>query len=377
MITILGHNVCAGSTFGSAAVYERLLEGRTELSERNGVFGVPDPFFSSLFDRKEIDSRFSAAGYCGDCTILEKLMIISASDAIAASGIDPSSDRVLFIVSSTKGNVELLEQDPSGHDSRLPIWHTAKVVASHFGNNVEPVCVTNACASGIIAQIAAQRAIESGEYDYSVVIGADMLSKFVVSGFQCLKALSPERCRPFDSSRRGLNLSEAAATIVFGRSGKGIGVGLECGCIRNDANHISAPSRTGEGQLAALESVLEKVPADDIAFVNLHGTATLYNDNMESVALHRAGLDNVPAFSLKSFFGHTLGAAGVMETVISALAFLDGVALPTFCHEENGVDFKLNLSGSARSCKGGRFMKIMSGFGGINAATCYGRTADV
>lgn len=375
MIGILGHNIYTGIGFGSGKVYSELLAGRTGLALREGVFGVPDPFFSSLFDRDEIEERFAATGFAAaePLTVLEKAMALSAADAIAQSSIDAGSERTIFIVSSTKGNVELLEQDPSGTCPDIHIWRSARKVASLFGNPNEPVCVTNACASGIVAQTCALRAIESGEFDFAVVIGADMLSRFVVSGFQCLKALSPERCRPFDARRRGLNLSEAVATLVFGR-GRGIGVGLERGCIRNDANHISAPSRTGEGQLAALSGIMEGISAKDVAFVNVHGTATLYNDNMESVALHRAGLDSVPAVSLKSFFGHTLGAAGVLETVISSLAFLDGVVLPTFCHEENGVDYPLDMAAEKRPAGGNHFIKIMSGFGGINAATLYGRS---
>lgn len=376
MISILGHNIYTGIGFGSEKVYGELLAGRTGLALREGLFGLMDPFFSSLFDRQEIERRFSASRFCGaeGLTVLEKAMAVSAADAVASAGIDAACERTLFIISSTKGNVELLEKDPSGFCPDIAIWRSAAKVAALFCNPNIPLCVTNACASGIVAQTYALRALEGGEYDFAVVIGADMLSRFIVSGFQCLKALSPERCRPFDKARRGLNLSEAVATIVFGRGGRGIGVGLERGCIRNDANHISAPSRTGEGQIAALCGIMENVPVWDIAFVNVHGTATLYNDNMESVALHCAGFDAVPAVSLKSFFGHTLGAAGVMETVVSSLAFLDGTVLPTFCHEENGVDYPLEMSTEKRVARGSHFIKIMSGFGGINAATMYGRT---
>lgn len=375
MTAILGHNVYTGIGFGSGTVYEQLLAGRTGLALREGVFSLPDPFFSSLFDREEIEERFSSSPFVEKepLTLLEKAMVLSAADAIERSAVDVSSPGTLFVISSTKGNVELLQKDSAGKSGELHIWRSARKVASVFGNPNVPVCVSNACASGIVAQICALRAIESGEYDSAVVIGADMLSRFVVSGFQCLKALSTSRCRPFDAKRCGLNLSEAVATLVFGR-GPGIGVGLERGCIRNDANHISAPSRTGEGQLSAICSVMLGINPADLSFINVHGTATIYNDNMESVALHRAGLDRVPAVSLKSFFGHTLGAAGVMETVMSALAFLEDTVLPTFCHETCGVDFPLNMSDRRRIARGTHFMKIMSGFGGINAATLYGRS---
>lgn len=374
MIGILAHNIYTGIGFGSRKVYGELLEGRSGLALREDVFGVPDPFFSSLFDREEIESAFASSSLKEKepLTLLEKAMALSAADAIGSASLDASSPRTLFVISSTKGNVELLEKDPAGTSPDMHIWRSARKVASLFGNANAPVCVTNACASGIVAQICALRAIESGEYDNAVVVGADMLSRFVISGFQCLKALSPHRCRPFDAERCGLNLSEAVATLVFGR-GPGIGVCLESGAIRNDATHISAPSRTAEGQLAAIESAMRGIDPRTLAFINVHGTATLYNDNMESVALHRSGLDGVPAVSLKSFFGHTLGAAGVMETVISALALLDEKVLPTFCYETCGVDFPLNMASVQRKSAGTRFLKIMSGFGGINAAALYRR----
>ena len=364
MIYITGHNIFTEGGFGSSEVYSKARAGKTFLALRDGDFGVPQPFVSSIIPRENIilDSK--------GLTFLEKAMILSAQDAIERSGIDASSERTIFIISSTKGNIDLLESDPSGkEDERLAIWHSAAAVTKHFGNKNIPVCVTNACTSGVCAQIYAMRALESGKYDDAVVIGADFLSKFIVSGFQCLKALSPERCRPFDKDRKGLNLSEAVATIVFSVNKGKSSVAMESGCIRNDANHISAPSRTAVGQISAIKSVM----AEDIAFVNVHGTATIYNDNMESVALYGTGLTDKPVVSYKSLFGHTLGAAGVMETVLSALALEEGVVLPVPTYSENGVSYPLNISTELRKVTGERFLKIMSGFGGINAAAMYRR----
>lgn len=371
MIAIQGHNIFTGAGFGSEAVYSSAREGRTDLARREGTFGVPEPFMASLIDRGLIDSMFGGRRGGSRLSHLEKAMILSAEDAIAMAGIDPSDKRTLFVISSTKGNVEFLENDPSGMSDEVSLWHSAKEVSSYFGNPNEPVCVTNACTSGICAQIAAMRAITGGRYSTAVVIGADFLSKFIVAGFQSLKALSPERCRPFDAARCGLNLSEAVGTIVFSENGTGIGIGLERGCIRNDANHISAPSRTAVGQIAAIKGVLDEETCSDIAFINVHGTATNYNDSMESVAIHGAGLDDVPAVSYKSIFGHTLGAAGVIETVISSLSMLDGTVLPTAGYETCGVPYPVSLGTDIRAVKGNHFLKIMSGFGGINAATLY------
>ena len=376
MVTIAGHNVYTGLGFGSSAVYSLVRAGASGLTPHEGTFGVPDPFVASLFDRDGIDRRFGDRKGAGDMTPLEKAMVLSAEDAIGMAGIDASSEDTLFVISTTKGNVELLEESPDGDDPRLPLWHSARLVAAWFGNPNEPICVTNACTSGICAQIVAKRAIELDGYANAVVIGADLLSKFIVSGFQSLKALSPERCRPFDKDRTGLNLSEGVATIVLTSKGTGTGIELEDGCIRNDANHISAPSRTAAGQTAAIEAIMDAEKAAELAFVNLHGTATSYNDSMESVALHRCGLDGVPAVSYKSVFGHTLGAAGVVETVISCLALEEGVVFPTAGYKESGVPYPLNLSEDFRPAAGGRFLKIMSGFGGINAVILYRRVAN-
>lgn len=375
MVTIAGHNIYTGLGFGSEVVYSMLRANEHSLALRENTFDLPESFVASLFDRDEIDNRFGRRSGA-ELTHLEKAMILSAEDAIAMSGIDAASPRTIFIISSTKGNVELLEHAPNGEDSRLPLWHSARTVTEFFGNKNEPICVTNACTSGICAQIVAKRAIEINGYENAVVIGADFLSKFIVSGFQSLKALSPERCRPFDRDRRGLNLSEGVSTIVLSSSEKGMGIELEAGCIRNDANHISAPSRYAVGQTAAIEAILDEDISRDLAFINLHGTATLYNDSMESVALHNCGLDAVPAVSYKSMIGHTLGAAGVIETVISCLALIEGVVFPTIGYEECGVQYPLNLSSQTRFVSGGRFMKIMSGFGGINAATLYRRIGE-
>lgn len=371
MTGITGHNIFCGLGFGSDEVYSRIRAGESDLGLHDGGFALLEPFYASLVQRDEIERRFAGLPDTCQMTAFEKAMVLSAADAVAMSGIDPSAEDTLFVLSSTKGNVELLESGMERPDGRMSIWSSARRLASFFGNPNEPVCVSNACTSGICAQIAAFRAISSGKFRNAVVVGADFLSRFVVSGFQSLKALSSERCRPFDLHRKGLNLSEAVASIVLSSDTAGIGISLEGGAIRNDATHISAPSRTASGQIAAINAVLEGKPGFDLAFVNLHGTATLYNDSMESVALHTCGLDTLPAVSYKSIFGHTLGAAGVVETIVSALSMLEGVVFPTPGYGENGVPYELSLSDRFRKISGTGFLKVMSGFGGVNAATLY------
>ena len=105
--------------------------------------------------------------------------------------------------------------------------------------------------------------------------------------------------------------------------------------------------------------------------VNLHGTATMFNDEMEAVALERAGLSNIPVNSLKGYFGHTLGAAGLLETLVTMSALEDGIVLGTRGFSELGVSRKINISAENRKAVGKRFIKLISGFGGCNAAMMY------
>ena len=214
-----------------------------------------------------------------------------------------------------------------------------------------------------------------------VVVGVDFLSKFIISGFQSFRALAPDVCKPFDAERCGLNLGEAAATIIFGKDteDKPAQARLVCGAIRNDATHISAPSRTGEGCCRAIRNVLcdGQPTADDIAFICAHGTATPYNDAMEANAIYRAGLGSVAVNSLKSLFGHTLGAAGVLETIVSVKALGRGIVLPTLnCNnpEQLIIDnqsFSLNITKTITHTDKKYFLKTLSGFGGVNAALLF------
>ena len=295
-------------------------------------------------------------------THFEAMAVKSARHAIQEAGIDPGKDNVVLILSTTKANIEVLSQ---GNEDPGPA-HAAKSIAEDLGVVTEPIVVCNACISGVAAIILAQRLLEHRDYDYAIVCGADVLSEFTVSGFQSLKAVSEEPCRPFDMERLGLNLGEAAATMILTvDSGQWA---IEAGAIRNDAFHISSPSKDGEGARLALEAIGAEAVKDSLAQINAHGTATMFNDQMESVAIERAGLNTVPVNSLKGYFGHTLGAAGILETIITMAALDDHTVLGTKGFEERGVSGKILLSSENQTTDKDRFVKMISGFGGGNAA---------
>ncbi|MDR1561470.1 MAG: 3-oxoacyl-ACP synthase [Dysgonamonadaceae bacterium] len=378
---IRGSNIISSLGFSTEENFRNVLAGNSGLKYCKRLFGLPEPVFASIIDRERLSDEFNAVkGLLKTCqggeqqfTCLEMAAIVSVIDANRDANIDLDSEKTLFILSTTKGNVDLLSVDGS---QKSMLWYSAEIIAHSFGNSNMPTVVSNACVSGAAAIITAIRELKSGKYDNIVVVGVDLLSRFIVSGFQSLRALAGDFCRPFDRKRCGLNLGEAAATVIISRKRNDNGdmaVNIMAGAIRNDANHISSPSRTGEGCFRAIASLYPYIkPSDDsIAFINAHGTATQYNDAMESAAIMRAGLQDIPVTSLKGYFGHTLGAAGVLESIISIRALQEGVIPATKGFESQADDCPLKIDNKTGKSGKTRFLKLISGFGGVNAALVF------
>ena len=340
--------------------YQAVEAGRSALRRFVGDSTSEEPYVAAKFteeQRQSLDIK--------GLTRFEALASRSAERAIHDAGIDVSEQNVVFILSTTKANIESLSTGNESDEDFIPS-SAAEHIAHYLGFKTAPIVVCNACISGVAAIITAKRLIDCGAYEYAVVCGADVISRFIFSGFQSLKALSPDECRPFDIERNGLNLGEAAATIVFSASRSKYMV--KAGAIRNDAFHISSPSKNGEGAFLALQALGLEDIRNDISFINAHGTATMFNDQMEAVAIDRAGLSGIPANGLKGFFGHTMGAAGILETIISKEALDHGVVLGTKGFEETGTSVSLMLDHTNRKASNNYFIKMISGFGGGNAA---------
>ena len=346
LVTPLGN--CPAEVFAAAR------EGRSALSLHEGF---PEPFYASLLDRRAF----------GGGNLFHKVSVEASRAAIADAGIAPSAPDTGFILSTIKGNVEKIGSED------VSLAKSAADIAAELGVSTQPVVVSNACISGLAALVQGMRMIRAGIYKKVIVCGTEVQSPVIVTGFQSLKALSQKPCRPFDAHREGLNLGEAAAAVVLCHSERSEESQWELvsGAIRNDANHISGPSRTGEGSYKALQAVLPFVRKEDLAFVNVHGTATLYNDEMESIALQRAGLMEVPINSMKGTFGHTMGAAGILESILSMLALEEGIVLGTKGFENLGVSAPVSVSARERAVQGNAFIKLLSGFGGVNGALLF------
>ncbi len=361
---------------------ERVKNGDSALRLYESSTMLPEPFFASLIDEYSLAEEYSELGDLSRFTRFEKRIILSVSKALKGTGIDPASADVLFVISSTKGNVELLDEDVRFCDGeraqRERLGVSAEKIAAFFKNKNTPIVVSNACISGLCAQIAAMRQLRVGKFGTVIVTGSDVQSRFIISGFQSFKALSQEACKPFDADRKGLNLGEAAATIIFKyKTPSPEDWVLLRGAIRNDANHISGPSRTGEGSFRAIKTILGNVKPEELALVSVHGTSTAYNDEMESMALTRAGLQNVPVNSLKGYFGHTMGAAGILETILSMASIDGGIVLGTRGYSKCGVSCPLDISSDVRPTSKKSFVKLLSGFGGCNAAAMFVKGDEV
>lgn len=366
MVSVLADNVISPLGETSEENYQAVKEGKSAIRAYAPMTaGIPNGFVASL-----LSSDF------------EELAFRSAQKAIDASGINVSSTRTVFILSSTKGAIEKLGQTD---DDKLYLGNIAQHIAARLGIQLSPIVVCNACISGLAAMILASRLLVSKKYDYAVVCGADCPGRFIISGFQSLNAMSAFSCQPFDIERQGLNLGEAAATVVLGREITTKSVNNGCrrqvwqighGYIKNDAYHISAPSKTAEGLYEALQETMNGIDKRNIAFINAHGTATLFNDQMEAIAIHRAELQDIPVNALKGYIGHTLGAAGIMETILCMKAVDDHTVLGTRGYEEVGVSGRIQLSSKHHSTIKTSFIKQLSGFGGCNA-TLYAQYVGV
>lgn len=354
--------------------FDALLHNVSAVKEHHNAFAV-EPYYAALFND---DFLFSVLSGNNNYTKFETLLIASVDEALKQSGINVKDDKTLLIISTTKGNISLLESEVYDEQlqKRIALHTSAKLVATHFGFVHQPLIISNACISGSLAIITGMRFIQSGKYDNVIVAGADVITKFILSGFKSFQALSSSICKPFDAARDGINLGEAAATIVLSSVKKNTdNIKVISGAVSNDANHISGPSRTGNELYQCIAAAMNDagLSKEDIDFISAHGTATIYNDEMEAKAIALAGLTTPPVNSLKAFYGHTLGAAGLVESVISIESLKQNTILPTKGFEVLGVSQPINVCKKIIHKQINNCIKTASGFGGCNAAVVFSK----
>ena len=239
--------------------------------------------------------------------------------------------------------------------------------------------VSTACSSSAKVFASAERLLRAGLVDAAIVGGVDTLCGSVLFGFNALGLVSAQPCRPFDAARDGLSLGEAAGFAILERTD------AKSGSVDNaaprlvgygessDAHHMSAPHPEGLGALRAIEAALARAGLDvhDVGYINLHGTATPANDAVEAVMIARAFPPTTLASSTKGWTGHTLGAAGIVESVIALLALERGIVpgtlncetLDPLCGPQIVID---NRDAHVRVALSNSF-----GFGGNNCCVAF------
>ncbi len=316
---------------------------------------------------------------------------ISPGDTVAIQMLQPMlrdlrsniPEDTLILLATTTGEIEYLEaaalQQPGSESaaesdpSRL-----LEKVCILCGTTRGGIVISAACASATVAIAQAASLIQSGAESSVLVVACDAVSEFVYAGFATMRALDPAGARPFDRDRQGLNLGEAAAIALFMDSTRAqhehrASLGAVSGwAVTNDAAHVTRPDTTGEPLARASKHALERagVEPDDVAFISAHGTGTRYNDTMEMAAFQSIFTPR-PLFSVKGGLGHTLGAAGLLEVLLSLRALTEGVLPPTLGlqhPEECAAGWLQRDEPQTLSRLGGSALTTNSGFGGINAA---------
>lgn len=378
---IAADNIISPLGFTSAENFEQLKNMKTGIRKIEVSPYSMDPMYAAMIDTQLLEQEFKNLKTEPAFTRLEKLVILSVKDALQQNkSIDASDKKTLLILSSTKGNVDLL--DPSNAEAfdkkRIYLWETASVIQRYFKSPNVPLVVSNACISGVLAIIVGKRLLESQQYENIIVCGVDILTEFVVSGFQSFKAVSSTIAKPYDEARDGISLGEGCGTLILTNQPErakpgNIPILVKGGAVSNDANHISGPSRTGDGLLLAIEKTLAEsgVAAAEVNYISGHGTATLFNDEMEALAINDAKLAEVPMNSLKSYFGHTLGAAGVMESIIAIHSMQENTLIATYQFNKLGVSKPVNIIKATQQATVNTCLKTAAGFGGCNAAVLF------
>jgi 3-oxoacyl-[acyl-carrier-protein] synthase II len=315
-----------------------------------------------------------------------QMMILALKEALAqVAGFRPE----LTVMGTTSGGMTFGEQYYRGlKANQTPARHAASLIANYtpqkpvmdaqeaFGITAPCQVIANACASGTNAIGHAFECVRSGRYQRILAGGYDAISELVFVGFDSLQASTPDRCRPFDSERTGMVLGEGAAILALENlesaqtRGATILAEVVGYGISTDNHHLTQPNPSGSGPRQAMEGALASagIRAEEIDYINAHGTATPFNDAAEGKAIAEL-FKSVPVSSTKGMMGHSLGAAGAIEAIISLLALQHQFLPPNINFRQGDAELDLNIV--ANTTQTGRVQTVLSnsfGFGGTNAS---------
>ena len=387
-LAVLSYTTTSAAGLGKAATATSLREGRSALAPNDLPWAPLDCWIGRVGAAESVALPESLRAF--DCRN-NRLALLALErdgflDAVAAARRRLGAGRIaLFLGTSTSGilSTELAYQDRDPATGRLPaafrydtmhnLDATTEFVRRVLGLTGPAMTISTACSSSAKVFCLAERFIRLGLADAAVVGGVDSLCHTTLYGFSALQLVAPDICRPFDTARRGITIGEAAGFALLER-GEGalqlMGYGET-----SDAHHMSTPHPDGDGARRAMLDALARarLSAQEIDYVNLHGTATPANDRAEGRAVHDIFGTAAPCSSTKGITGHTLGAAGITEAAISLLSleleFMPGS--PTTREVDPETQCRIALRGEARKLS--RVMSNSFGFGGNNCALVFGK----
>ena len=374
-----------GATVGEAL--DALANGRSGVDAMRYLESAHRNRFPVAGVKQDNEALAAAARLPAWMTRTALLSAIAAREALQAAGLEGPMPglKTGFLSATTVGGMDktpgfyrAFMEDKSRGRLRAVVHHECgsptDVVAEALGITGFSTTISTACSSSANSILLAARMIRQGTLDMAVAGGVDALATFTLNGFNTLMILDTEPCRPFDQNRTGLNLGEGAGYVVLMSERARAATGAVPLCRvsgwhnATDAYHQTASSPEGTGSFLAMSGALKKagLEATDVDYINVHGTGTPNNDQSEGTALRRLFGDHCPAFSsTKAFTGHTLGASGGIEAVLSALAIRDGLLYPNlrFSTPIEGLD----LVPETQFRKGVRIRNVLSnsfGFSG-------------
>ncbi len=353
---------------GIDACWRGILSGRTAVSR-------VDRFETASF-QSGLAGTVRGLSYHGDESLVMQML-----GSLFGNGRITIPGDAKIVLATTKGEIDFLEMSilkGAGDPARSTVGRLLHKVAALTGARGGSLAVSAACTSSAAAAARAAAMIRNERADCVLVVACDSVTEFIFAGFSSLMALDRVPARPFDRKRAGLNVGEAAAFALIMSEDRARKEGMPVlGEIRgwglsDDANHMTGPSRESEGLVLAITKALASsgCAMHDIGLIAAHGTGTVYNDAMEMRAFHTLFRNGaVPVYSIKGGIGHTMGAAGLVETLFAITSLHEGIVPPTVNLNEPDEDAAGWVAARKRSLEGSRIALVTNaGFSGVNTA---------
>ncbi len=352
---------CAGEN--NEALFQNISQGITGITRDESYFKDAQPAIGKVFTIQDFDQH----------------LIKQCQNILASSNLENFKETLLVLGSSVGGmnRTEALFFKTKNYQEIDPNHHNINAIAYKLKEKFDfydDISFSTACTSSANALGYAHEVLSKGIYKNVLVVGADALSYTTIGGFLSLGVLSSNPCKPFDKSRDGMNVAEAIACLLLQTEPNEEAIEI-CGVgYSSDAYHMTHPHPEGIGAQAAMQNALKSagIKASDIDYVNAHGTGTIANDQAEANAITATFTHKPAVTSTKSITGHTLGAAGALEAIISCMAIQKQMIPPNTFLDDPENDH-LNFATTALSQEIEYVISNSFAFGGNNCSLIFGK----